>query len=137
MAYYEEDEVRRLITNMAQWSGDGASVGASASNWEREVVDGGWRSDFKIPALGIDVPPTKEALKRIGEYLAAPLCVYYLSSLTFEMQAREILSCAKSTYHSRLERGHLAFMEAYREEVERRRPTLHTYASAPPRTHKL
>jgi hypothetical protein len=63
--------------------------------------------------------------------------VYYLSSLTFEMQAREILHIAKSTYHQRLEVAHPIFMNAYREAVERRRPSLHTRVQAPARMKKL
>jgi hypothetical protein len=139
MAYYEEDEVRRLITNVVMWNGDGESVSGCGGMWARviQAARQQWRSDFRIPALGYDALPTKDALELIGETLSSALMVYYLSSLTFEMQAREILGVAKSTYHQRLEVAHPVFMNAYREAVERRRPSLHTHVQAPARTKKL
>ena len=139
MAYYQEDEVRRLITNVAMWCGDGESVSGCGGMWAQVARSARqqWRSDFRIPAIGIDALPTKDALEFIGESLSSALMVYYLSSLTFEMQAREILGIAKSTYHQRLEVGHPLFMNAYREAVEKRRPSLHAYAKTPERTKKL
>jgi hypothetical protein len=131
MAYYEEEEVRRLITNMAMWTGDGESPGGCGGMWARVTSEQRlqWRSDFRIPAIGVDALPTKDALELIGPSLAAALCTYYLSSLTFEMQAREILHISKSTYHQRLEVGHPLFMNAFRESVERRRgKVVHAYA---------
>jgi hypothetical protein len=142
MAYYEHEEVRRLITNLAMWRGEGESVSGCGGMWARAQTARGtresWRSDFRIPAIGVDAAPTKEALELIGGTLSEALFTYYLSSLTFEMQAAD-LGCAKSTYHQRLEVAHLQFMLAYREAVERNRPALpvHTYANAPPRSTKL
>lgn len=132
MAYYEEDEVRRLITNLAQWSGDGVAIRSSSSTWgaiAREIR-AGWRSSFILPALGIDAAPTASALEKIGERLAKPLWTYYTSSLTFDMQADDIMGIAKSTYHRRLEEAHIAFMAAYREQLEVRKARLHAYAKA-------
>jgi hypothetical protein len=37
MAYYEEDEVRRLITNVVMWNGDGESVSGCGGMWARAV----------------------------------------------------------------------------------------------------
>jgi hypothetical protein len=139
MAYYEVDEVRRLICNLAQWNGD-QPVRSCSSLWGRLVreVRQGWRSSFDLPVVGIDAAPASVALEKIGETFSSALWTYHLSSLGFEEQAREILGIAKSTYHTRLEMGHMLFMNAFREAVHSdRAAAVHTYAPAPRRVAKL
>jgi hypothetical protein len=132
MAYHRQEEVQRLIINLAMWNGDGESVRGCSSEWGRIVreVRKGWRSSFTIPAIGVDAAPTKAALEAIGETFSSALWTYYLSSLTFEMQAAEVLGIAKSTYHRRLEIGHTLFINAYNEALDRQRfHRVHSYAN--------
>jgi hypothetical protein len=139
MAYYEADEVGRLICNLAQWNGD-SPIRSASSAWNsiaREVRSS-WRSSFEIPVVGIDTGPTATALERIGETFSSALWTYHLSSLGFEDQARLILGIAKSTYHARLELGHMQFINAFREaQLQERQKAMHTYAPAPLRAVKL
>lgn len=131
MAYYQEDEVHRLITNMRQWSGDGAPIRSAASVWDsiRREVRRSWRSSFTLPTLGIDVTPATEALEAIGATMAQALVAFHTSSLSFEQQAREICHCAKSTYHTRLDMAHVLFMNAYGEKKQEQQARMHARSS--------
>jgi hypothetical protein len=109
--YYSEEEVERLIQNLAQWGGDGASVCSSASIWERLVRETK-RGSNPIVTVGIDAGYTKAALKVIGEAFAEALYEYHTSAYPLAHQVRK-LRIALSTYRRRLEAGHVAFMAAY------------------------
>jgi hypothetical protein len=112
--YHCEDEVGRLVENFFQWGGDGAAVLTSASLWARLVREVR-RGSAPVAIVGVDAGYTASAFKAIGEALTKTLCTYHVSSLTIEMQARDILRIAQSTYRRRLERAHLDFMRAYHE----------------------
>lgn len=111
--YYCEDEVARLIQNLAQWGGDGVAVRTAASLWERLLREFR-RGSAPIVTLGVDAGYTKTALKAIGEELGEALAEYHLSAFGVQQQA-EKLGIAKTTYYRRLEAGHERFMAAYHE----------------------
>jgi hypothetical protein len=111
--YHCEEEVERLIHNLAQWGGDGASVVSSASIWERLVRETK-RGSNPIVTVGVDAGYTKAALKVIGEQLAEALFEYHTSAYPLAHQVRK-LKIALSTYRRRLEAGHVAFMVAYHD----------------------
>jgi hypothetical protein len=101
--------------------GGDSPVRSAASAWDsigaRCGDSGAARS--RCPRSGIDVTPATEALEAVGQTFAEALIAFHTSSLTFEQQARQICRCAKSTYHTRLDMGHVLFMNAYRERKER------------------
>jgi hypothetical protein len=135
MAYHREEEVQRLITNLAQWNGDGAGVPGCGRLWDEEKIaerdmQREWRSSFRIPAIGVDAGVTREALLEMRGHLSRSLWVFYTSSLTFEMQAREHLGVAKSTYHGYLQEAHVEFMEVFERVKDGTRARVHAYAQS-------
>jgi hypothetical protein len=135
VAYYEEDQVHRLITNLAQWKGDGVGVPGCGQLWDEEKINARdtnreWRSSFRIPAIGIDAEITERTLARLEPIHRAAVWIYHTSSLTFELQAKERMSMAKSTYHQKLVEGHSLFMDAYTEEREISKGRVHAYAQS-------
>lgn len=111
--YYQEEEVGRLIVNYAQWAGDGVSVHSSASLFLRLLRELKRTAGGMVVTLGVDAGYTKTALERIGEELANAVSEYHLSPFPVWHQAKK-LGIAKTTYYRRLERGHIEFMDAYR-----------------------
>ncbi len=114
MNYHCEDEVARLIGNMIQWGGDGASVASSASLWQRIIRDTR-KGSGSVAVVGVDAGYTQRALEAIGETLSTALVVYHTSSLTVAMQAREILHLGRRTYQDRLRVAHFSFMREYQD----------------------
>lgn len=110
--YFCEDEVGRLIHNLAQWGGDGVAVRTAPSIMQRLLAELR-KGSGPVITVGIDAGHTKTALLQLGEELGDAITTYHLSSLTIEMQARDYLRIAKTTYYRRLEVGHVEFMAAY------------------------
>lgn len=123
MAYHREDEVARLITNLERWIGDSPIQGAGRL-WNEEQIAMRdlkleYRSNFgRFEALGVEAQLTKDALGQMVGPLRFALRTYHTSSLTFEMQARQIVGVSKSTYHVRLVRAHVDFIDAFEEQQQ-------------------
>lgn len=121
MSYHREDEVRTLIENYVSWRGDGVVVSAGSSIFLRALNS--IRQEVNpravTPAvLGIDAGYAGEALREMAPRLRFALLVYYTSSLTFVMQAREILDVSKPEYHRRLQVAHPEFMDRFQTARE-------------------
>jgi hypothetical protein len=135
VAYFEEDRVHLLITNLAQWQGDGVGVPGCGRLWDEEKIAARdmqreWRSSFRIPAIGVDADITRQALASIEPVHRRALWAYHTSALTFEMQAREIMQMAKSTYSLRLTEAHPLFIEAFDRAREETQASVHAYAQS-------
>lgn len=111
--YYCEDEVGRLIQNLAQWGGDGAAVRSSASIWQRLLREVTRTVSGTIVTIGVDAGHTEVALRSIDENFASAVTEYHLSPFPVSHQAKK-LGVGRATYYRWLERGHIAFMSAYR-----------------------
>lgn len=138
MAYHEEDRVSRLIQNYVLWAGE-SPVRSCASLFDEEKINlrelrQEWRSSYRMEVLGVEAQLTKETLEAMESQLRFPLWTFHLSSLTFEMQAREIVKTSKATYHRRLVEGHVAFIEGYDAQVaiSRERSRAYVRLVAPP-----
>lgn len=134
MAYHEEEKVAQLITNYVVWAGDNP-VRSCAELFDEDKINlrelrQEWRSTYRMEALGAEAQITKDALEVMDKGLRFALWTFHLSSLTFEMQAREILRVSKSTYHRRLVDAHIRFIEAYDEQVRVSRARAASYVRA-------
>jgi DNA-directed RNA polymerase specialized sigma24 family protein len=126
--YYREEEVARLIINLVQWNGDGASVRGCAGIWGR-IVREFFRSSMPVVTVGVDAGRAKAALERMPVELAEALMTFHISSLGIGEQARVILGISRDTYHRRLMEAHPRFLEEYAEQgriVARREPVTMT-----------
>lgn len=134
MAYHEEDEVARLITNYVMWAGENPIRSCSDLFDEDKInlreLRQEWRSSYRIEALGVDAALTKDTLEAMVPAHRFAVWTFHLSSLTFQMQAVDILHVSKSTYHRRLVQGHLEFMEQYEHQVLVSRARAASYARA-------
>jgi hypothetical protein len=124
VSYYREDEVGRLIVNWWQWNGDGVAVRTCAKSWAEDSrtlmrdVRRTFRSSLPVAVVGVDARKAGAALVAIRAELSRALRAFHLSSLTFEMQARELMHVSKSHYHRLLIEAHPAFIEAYELEAK-------------------
>lgn len=130
--YHCEEEVERLIHNLAQWGGDGASVSSSASVWDRLVREVK-RGSNPVVTVGIDAGYTKAAMLAIGEQLSTALYEYHTSAFSLAHQVKKLRITAP-TYRRRLALAHVEFIMAYRTA----RLGSRTLQAAPgPRVEKL
>lgn len=118
MAYHEEDQVARLILNWDRWKGDKPLKGTGSMWAELQIAERDLKREFRsnfgrFEALGVEAALTQEALGFMVSGHRVALLTYHMSSLTFEMQAIEIVRVHKSTYHRRLERAHFEFMDGF------------------------
>lgn len=137
-SYYQEDEVGRLIVNMAQWNGDGASIRGSAGLWGR-IVREFFRSSLPVVTVGVDAGRAKLALARMPVELAEALFTFHVSGLTIALQAKTIIGVSRDTYHRRLVEAHPRFMAEFAEvgrEAARKAEEL-TRSVVVPVDHKL
>lgn len=133
MAYHEEDRVARLVMNYVMWAGDNP-VRSCAQLFDEEVIAmrelrAEWRSSCRIEVLGVEAELTKRTLEAMVPAHRFALWTFHLSSLTFEMQARTIVKCAKSTYHGRLVAAHVEFIEGYEDQQRLSRERVAAYLS--------
>jgi hypothetical protein len=121
MAYYRQEEVRRLIENCMAWVGDGVVHGPrgcivlrALNSIRRE------HAPTRLPSvLGIEAGHAQAALQRMPTKLRYALVVFHTSDLTFALQARARVGVSKDTYHRRLVEAHPVFLEAFEDEVGR------------------
>lgn len=117
MAYYQADEIRRLIENWASWSGDGAGqvYATSPIAWSDEVYAKreARLSGPVVKVIGIDASITHDTLGDMDPKLAKALKLYYLSSLTSETIARQYFRCGRRTYYRLVELSHPEFWTHY------------------------
>lgn len=132
MAYHEEDQVARLITNYVLWAGENP-IRSCADLFDEDKINlrelrQEWRSSYRMEALGVEAALTKDTLDVMTPALRFAVWTFHLSSLTFAMQARDILGVGKTTYHRRLMEGHVEFMEKYDLQVLVARERAASYA---------
>lgn len=116
MAYYQADEIRRLIENWASWTGDGAGQVYSTSPiaWTDEAyAKREARAGFVVKVIGVDAQLAHEALQDMDAKHAKALKLYYLSPLTAETVARKYFRCGRRTYYYLVERAHPEFWSCY------------------------
>jgi hypothetical protein len=135
MSYHEEERVALLITNYERWAGDNPVQGAGQLWLEDKIAMRDLIKDFRsnfgvFEALGAEASLTKDTLVAMTPALRFAVRTFHLSSLTFEMQAREIVRVSKSTYHTRLVRGHFEFMELFDRHTELARAKARSYAAS-------
>jgi hypothetical protein len=113
--YYQEDEVARLIVNLAQWNGDGASVRGCAGHLgphRSRVLPKLDAGRYRGRRCG-----TREARARAH---AGPSWPRRSSPSTYRAcrysSRRRLLGISRDTYHRRLVEAHPRFMEEYGEE---------------------
>lgn len=132
MAYHEEDEVSRLVMNYVMWAGE-HPIRSCGNLFDEDKINlrelrQAWRSYYRMEALGADAAITKETLEAMTPVYRFAIWTFHLSSLTFEMQAKTIIGVSKSTYHGRLERGHIEFMEQHLQQKDIARERAASYA---------
>lgn len=117
MAYYQADEIKRLIENWASWSGDGAgqiySTSPIAWNEETYAKREARMSGPVVKVIGVDASITQDTLQDMDARLAKALKLYYLSSLTSETIARQYFRCGRRTYYRLVELAHPDFWNHY------------------------
>lgn len=135
MAYHEEDRVAQLIANYERWAGDNPIRGAGQLWIEEKIAMRDllkeFRSNFGVfEALGVEAQLTKDTLTAMTPALRFSIRTFHLSSLTFAMQAKEIVRVSKSTYHERLVRGHYEFIDVHEKQAQLARERTKSYLRA-------
>ena len=118
MAYFQGDEIRRLIENWAAWSGDGAVLyGVSPIAWsEDQYARREARSNGNVvKVVGVDASLTNDALGDMPGKFAKALKLYYLSSLTAGIIARTHFHCSPRKYYYLVAEAHPEFWHHFQK----------------------
>lgn len=117
MAYYQAEEIQRLIENWASWSGDGAGqvYATSPIAWTDDIYA---RREARmsgpiVKPIALDASITQGALGDMDQKHAKALKLYYLSSLTSETIARQYFRCGRRSYYRLVELAHPEFWTHY------------------------